>query len=87
MRVQHAEMDSIVTYCKKMYTYGRSRQLHRHIMKTRPLSLSERLQVLRACLSGGQYSLLEVVSLLGGLTLGMVSWTVGAQTCRWRRPQ
>ena len=37
MRIAHAEMDGVRAYYRKMFTYGRSRQQYRHIVKTRPL--------------------------------------------------
>jgi len=45
MAVRHAELDSIQTYYRKINTYGRSRQAYRHIIKVRPLSMAERLNV------------------------------------------
>jgi hypothetical protein len=45
MAVRHAELDSIQTYYRKINTYGRSRQAYQHIIKVRPLSMTERLNV------------------------------------------
>ena len=56
MRIAHAEMDGVRAYYRKMFTYGRSRQLYRHIVKTRPLSAGERLEAFRATVRDGGYS-------------------------------
>jgi glycosyltransferase involved in cell wall biosynthesis len=84
--VEHGEMDGVMSYYKKMYIYGRSRQLYKNIMKTRSLTGAERMAALRACLRSGDYSLLDAGLLVGVLAGGMAAWSLGSQSWRWQKP-
>jgi glycosyltransferase involved in cell wall biosynthesis len=78
MQVRHGELDSIKSYYNKMYTYGRSRQLYQHIIKTRPLTSKERLSAFLACVREDKYSWAETF-LFGSLLLGgVLAWNLGA---------
>jgi len=78
MLVRHGELDSVRSYYNKMYTYGRSRQLYQHIIKTRPLTSQERLSAFRACVREGNYSWYESF-LFGSLLVGgVLAWKIGA---------
>ena len=83
MRIAHHEMDGIRTYYGKMFTYGRSRQLYRHIVRTRPLSSAERLEAFRATVRDGRYSWLQAAALGALLVGGMAAWSLGSQSRRW----
>ena len=87
MRVAHHEMNGIRTYYGKMFTYGRSRQLYRHIVRTRPLSPAERLEAFRATVRDGRYSWLQAAALGALLGGGMAAWSLGSQSRRiWKAP-
>jgi glycosyltransferase involved in cell wall biosynthesis len=85
MRIAHAEMDGVRAYYRKMFTYGRSRQQYRHIVKTRPLSTAERLEAYRATVRDGGYSRIEAIALAGLLAGGMVAWSLGSHSRRWSK--
>jgi len=85
MRVTHHEMNGVRVYYRKMYTYGRSRQQYRNIVRTRPLSAGERLEVLRATLRDGGYSWAATAALTGLLAVGAAAWSLGSQSRRWSR--
>jgi glycosyltransferase involved in cell wall biosynthesis len=87
MRIAHAEMDGVRTYYRKMFTYGRSRQLYRHIVKTRPLGSEERVAAFRATVRGGGYSWIAAVALAGLLAGGMAAWSLGSHSRRWSKVQ
>jgi hypothetical protein len=87
MRIAHAEMDGVRTYYRKMFTYGRSRQLYRHIVKTRPLGTEERVAAFRATVRGGGYSWIAAVALAGLLAGGMAAWSLGSHSRRWSKVQ
>jgi glycosyltransferase involved in cell wall biosynthesis len=87
MRVAHAEMVGAGPYYRKMFTYGRSRQLYRHIVRTRPLSSAERLEAFRAAMRDGGYSWLSTAALAVLLAGGMAAWSLGSQSRRiWKAP-
>jgi glycosyltransferase involved in cell wall biosynthesis len=83
MRVAHTEMDGAWAYYRKMFTYGRSRQLYSHIVRTRPLSTAERIAAFRATVRDGGYSLLAAAVLAGLLAGGMAAWSLGSHSRRW----
>ena len=83
MRIAHAEMDGVRAYYRKMFTYGRSRQLYSHIVRTRPLSTAERLEAFRATVRDGGYSSAAAVVLAALLAGGMAAWSLGSQSRRW----
>jgi len=85
MRIAHHEMDGVRVYYRKMYTYGRSRQQYRDIVRTRPLSAGERFDTLRATLRDGGYSWAAAAALTGLLAVGAVAWSLGSQSRRWPR--
>jgi glycosyltransferase involved in cell wall biosynthesis len=85
MRIAHAEMDGVRAYYRKMFTYGRSRQLYRHIVTTRPLSTDERIAAFRATVRDGGYSSIAAVALAGLLAGGMAAWSLGSHSRRWSK--
>jgi glycosyltransferase involved in cell wall biosynthesis len=85
MRVVHAEMDGVRAYYRKMFTYGRSRQQYRHLVKTRPLGTSERIEAFRATVRDGRYSWAAAAALAGLLTGGMAAWSLGSHSRRWSK--
>ncbi|MCU0251238.1 MAG: glycosyltransferase family 2 protein [Vicinamibacterales bacterium] len=85
MRIGHAEMDGVRAYYRKMFTYGRSRQLYRHIVKTRPLTSAERLEAFRATVRDGGYSWASAAALACLLAGGMAAWSLGSHSRRWSK--
>lgn len=84
--VEHAEMDSLTAYYRKMYTYGRSRQLYRHITHARPLSNTERWSAAKACIREGAYPWYKALGLISILSGGVMAWALGSRVGRWRKP-
>jgi len=87
MRIAHAEMDGVRAYYRKMFTYGRSRQLYRHIVTTRPLGTEERVAAFCATVRDGGYSWIASVALAGLLAGGMAAWSLGSHSRRWSEVQ
>jgi glycosyltransferase involved in cell wall biosynthesis len=85
MRIAHAEMDGVRAYYRKMFTYGRSRQQYRHLVKTRPLSPAERLEAFRATVRDGRYSWMSAAVLACLLAGGMAAWSLGSHSRRWSK--
>jgi glycosyltransferase involved in cell wall biosynthesis len=75
MIVQHAELDSIGVYYRKISTYARSPGSYRHIIATRPLSFAERLRVYRR--TSRQLGVAESVQLFILLAGGALAWWRG----------
>jgi hypothetical protein len=80
-------MDGVRAYYRKMFTYGRSRQLYRHIVRTRPLGTEERVAAFRATVRDGGYSWIAAVALAGLLAGGMAAWSLGSHSRRWSKAQ
>lgn len=78
--VRHLELDGVASYCRKMFTYGRSRQLYRHIARTRALRFGERFRIVRKTVLEKQYSTADRVRLAAGLGLGGAAWVLGSWT-------
>lgn len=78
--VRHLELASVTAYFRKMFIYGRSRQLYRHLAATRPLSLDERLTIFRETAQRNHYSVADRAQLISALGLGMAVWTLGSWT-------
>ena len=76
MIVRHLELNGILTYCRKMFIYGRSRSLYRHIISAASLSVPERMKVYARAVrrNGGG---LDAILLLGVLGVGLLSWMAG----------
>jgi glycosyltransferase involved in cell wall biosynthesis len=76
--VRHLELSSCWTYCRKMFTYGRSRRLYQHLVKTAPLSFEQRMALVRAAAARHDYSAVEWAGLASALALGGAAWTLGS---------
>lgn len=76
MVVQHAEMESIATYYRKIATYARSRSAYRNITKVRPLSQRERLRAFWECTRQGP--IIDSVQLFVLLVAGSFVWWYGS---------
>ena len=84
--VEHAEMEGVLAYFQKMFTYGRSWQSYRHVNNARPLRTSERMAAFRNCVRENHYSWYKGVVLLAILMGGLLCWGYGSLMGRWRRP-
>jgi glycosyltransferase involved in cell wall biosynthesis len=82
MSVRHAELDSVMSHYKKMYTYGKSCQLFQQVVRTRPLLAGERFRALRAFIIDGKYSSLETFLFAGFLVGGVIAWNAGSLAAR-----
>jgi glycosyltransferase involved in cell wall biosynthesis len=76
--VTHLELDSLSTYYKKVFLYGRHRRRNNPILRTRPLAFAERMAVFRATVKAGRYSLARSTALLGALGIGSLAWFLGS---------
>jgi glycosyltransferase involved in cell wall biosynthesis len=75
MFVQHAELNSVRNYCKKMKTYGRSRTANHHILPVRSLNTAERWKAFRTTARG--LGLVDSAKLFSLLALGAGAWWFG----------
>lgn len=85
--VQHLEMRSVAVYLRKVFVYGRSRVSYNRIIRSRSLTLSERIAVWRQTIRDEGYALHASMLLLVLLVLGQCCWSVGT-ALGWRgRPR
>jgi hypothetical protein len=85
VRVEHLEVADVSTYYRKMATYGESRESYRHLSWTRPLTLGERVTVMRRTLKEHRLSAVQVAHLMLLLSIGLMAWRGGRARARWRR--
>lgn len=78
--VTHLEMSSIGVYLRKVFLYGRSQRRYNWIIRSRALTLGERLRVFQNTIRAEQFSHFESTALFALLLLGAVCWYVGAAT-------
>ena len=78
--VTHLELDGVSVYYKKVFLYGRHRRRGNSILRTRPLNLSERMEIYRRTVAAGHYSLVQSTVLLVALGLGSLAWFIGSAT-------
>lgn len=86
MCVAHFELVGLMAYYRKVFIYGRSRQLYRHIMRVRPLTGSERLEAARLCIRENRYPWYTSLGLFGALAGGAVAWSLGSLVGRLSKP-
>ena len=84
-RVTHLELDTVATYYRKMATYGESRESYRHLSWTRPLSLRERVAVMRRTRDANRLSPVQSLALILLLSAGLVAWRTGRARAQLRR--
>jgi len=77
MRVRHLEITSVWRWFAKMHLYGRSYRFYSRLVASRPLSASDRLQVLRATLRQGHYPWPRRVHLALLLGIGLLYYELG----------
>jgi hypothetical protein len=77
MAIRHLEVASAWQWCRKMRVYGRSGRHYRRQIVARPLNTRERLQVFRATVREGRYSLLRSCTLFALLSAGVVAYELG----------
>jgi hypothetical protein len=75
--VTHLEIDGLSVYYKKVFLYGRHRRRNNHILRSRPLDLSERLAVFRRTVALGGLSRRRSGVLLAALGVGALAWWLG----------
>jgi glycosyltransferase involved in cell wall biosynthesis len=75
MLVEHAELDSVAAYYRKVGIYGRSRQAYRHLTTVRPLNQAERLRAFWAATRC--QPLVDTALLLLLLAGGSLAWWYG----------
>ncbi len=78
MLVEHLELDGLSSYYRKMYIYGRSRQLYRHISDTKPLDMLDRVAVIGRVISGSGKSASRASALMLALGPGFACWQAGS---------
>lgn len=82
--VEHLELNSVGTYLRKVFIYGRSRVYYNQKIRARPLSMRERLHVYRQTIRTEQYSCFDAAVLCALLILGLCCWYAGAATA-WKK--
>ncbi|MBC7788603.1 MAG: glycosyltransferase family 2 protein [Anaerolineae bacterium] len=83
--VAHLEIADVLTYYRKMATYGESRESYRHLSWTRPLSMRERVTVIRRTLSEHRLSLARSLQLALLLSVGLIAWRFGRALAQFHR--
>lgn len=81
--VKHLEMHSVAVYMKKVFVYGRSRVNYNRVIRSRSLTLFERVAVFRQTIRDEQYAVHESLMLLVLLMLGLCCWYAGT-VMGWR---
>lgn len=76
--VEHDELNSIFSFYKKMFIYGRSSKSYHHIVRARPLSIGERISAMKACLRQGHYPFYMMILFVLMMCGGMAAWTLGS---------
>jgi len=77
MIVSHLEMDGVVTYLRKVFTYGRSMQSYRRVIAVQPLTMVDRLAVFRKTVHNKSYGFLQASTLAILLAVGLCAWAIG----------
>jgi glycosyltransferase involved in cell wall biosynthesis len=85
MLVEHLEVDDVWTYYRKMATYGHSRESYRALAWTRPLTLRERLTVLRRARAENRLNVVRSMQLVMLLAMGLVAWRSGRARAQLRK--
>ena len=78
MKVRHMEIGKPLDYYKKVFTYGRSRKLYKHIANIPPISYSQRLSSYKRVIKKRNYSFSKSLTLLLLLLAGMIFWKAGS---------
>jgi O-antigen biosynthesis protein len=81
MIVRHLEIDGVLAYFRKVFIYGRSHGLYRHIVRSEPLSRAERLRSYAAAVRRSNGGLGSAILLLGVLIAGWLCWKAGCWSC------
>ncbi len=84
MKVLHMEIEKPFDYYKKIFTYGRSRDLYKHIVSIPPISYSKRLAIYKNVIKRKNYSYLKSVMLFFLLAVSVIFWQAGAVSARFR---
>lgn len=82
MRIVHLELAESSAYFRKMFTYGRSRQLYRAVVRTRPLTFDQRVRIFRATIRDGGHGWIQAGALALALVGGMAAWSLGSAAGR-----
>jgi hypothetical protein len=83
--VTHGELDSVASYFRKVYLYGRHRQLTQPIEATEPLGMKERLAAFRRAVRDGRYPAPKSALLALLLSGGLLAWRLGSTLTRGQR--
>jgi glycosyltransferase involved in cell wall biosynthesis len=77
MRISHLEVDGVVTYLKKTFTYGQSLESYSKAVPSSPLSFSDRLGVFFDASRSNSYGPIRFCALGGLLFSGIIAWWAG----------
>ncbi|MEW6144001.1 MAG: glycosyltransferase [Thermodesulfobacteriota bacterium] len=80
MKVRHMEIEKPLDYYKKVFTYGRSRKLYKHIVNIPPISYSQRLSIYKNVIKKKHYSFPKSAMLFLLLLAGVIFWQAGAMS-------
>jgi glycosyltransferase involved in cell wall biosynthesis len=82
MKVLHMEIEKPLDYYKKIFTYGRSRELYKHIVGIPPISYSQRISVFKTVITKKNYSYPKSLMLFILLLVSVIFWQGGALSAR-----
>lgn len=77
MCVEHMEVNTIRSYYKKVFIYGRSRESYKNQAQIRQLSFPEKIMIFRNSKQQSNDSFLESLCSLVLLSIGLVFWNIG----------
>lgn len=85
-RIRHLEITSVWNYLRKKIIYGRNLQRNYSIRKRthRPLDFSDRSLILRRTIQRKRYSLLQSLCLILLVSIGMLSFSFGRLSIKFR---
>jgi glycosyltransferase involved in cell wall biosynthesis len=82
VHVRHMEIDGLAAWTKKRFVYGRSSHFYGKRAPARPLTVRERIEVLRTVTGRHRCGLPRVVGLCAALSIGLGAFVCGRLTAR-----
>jgi glycosyltransferase involved in cell wall biosynthesis len=77
VRVRHLEIESVLSWYRKLFTYGRSFAKYRKVVPVRPLSIAERMRVCQRAIHHARLSLPRAAASMLLLSIGAACYELG----------